>query len=68
MNFTFRLAAHFDAAVLGPSLYLVEWVLTLFAKALPLEPVRRGAHEKSHEPCISLKASRQLALHNTAGP
>ena len=38
-----RLAAHFDAAGLGPSLYLVEWVLTLFAKALPLEPVRRGS-------------------------
>jgi hypothetical protein len=34
-----RLSAHFDGLGLGPQLYLVEWVFTLFGKALPQQPL-----------------------------
>eukprot|EP01052_Picozoa_sp_SAG31_P023738 SAG31_NODE_1976_length_6750_cov_8.060893_5_plen_194_part_00 len=33
------LHGHFDKLGLSPALYLVEWIFTLFAKSLPLEPV-----------------------------
>ncbi len=36
-----RMAAHFEALRLTPDMYIVDWVLTLFSKALPLDLAMR---------------------------
>ena len=34
-----RLSAHFQELGVLPQMYLIEWIFTLFAKSLPLDPV-----------------------------
>lgn len=36
-----RLHAHFDQVALTPDLYLLDWVYTVFAKAMPLDVASR---------------------------